>query len=153
MTPHSVYRDTLKQLLTQQNLWMNSGLGPQMKFMKPLRSTCFQRVGISDWMTHYERGRLCWSRKVWTVLGKNFMNEKGTRQSTYFRQAEQFAFCIPLAGPDLDPDLNQNRIALFSSPTQLIHQVLSELIDNFLKYHAIYRFWPPLSMLNHHLWK
>ena len=45
--------------------------------------------------------------------------------------------------------LNQNRIGLFLSSNQLIHIVLSKFVHNFLKYHALHRFWPHLSMKNH----
>ena len=52
---------------------------------------------------------------------------------------------------DLDPDRNQNGIGSFSSPEHLIHHVLTKLIHNFLRYHAIYHFWPHLSMMKNHL--
>jgi len=45
---------------------------------------------------------------------------------------------------DLYPDLNQNRMALFLSTTQLIHQVLSYFVYNLLKYQVILlRIWKP----------
>ena len=37
---------------------------------------------------------------------------------------------------DLNPELNQNRIGLFSSPTQLIQQVSSESVHHSLRYPA-----------------
>ena len=49
----------------------------------------------------------------------------------------------PTGRPDLDPDLNQNLIPLFLSPNQLIHIILL--------YHALYGFWPHLSMVKNQL--
>ena len=43
----------------------------------------------------------------------------------------------PTERPHLHPDLNQNLIGLFLSPTQLIHQVSSESVHNIFRYRAI----------------
>ena len=50
----------------------------------------------------------------------------------------------PTDRPDLDPDLNQNRIGLFLSRSQLFH--------NLLKYRALDQFCPHLSMVKNHFW-
>ena len=53
----------------------------------------------------------------------------------------------PIERLDLNPHLHQNRIGLFLSPPQLVQQVLSQLVHNFLRYRAIYRFSPISQMV------
>jgi len=53
----------------------------------------------------------------------------------------------PIDRMDLHPDLNQNLIGLFLSPTELIDQVSSESVHNFLRC----RVWPFLSIEKNHL--
>ena len=78
-------------------------------------------------------------KKKW---GTQDQTRMGTQYSRY--QAEQFRFCIPLKRPDLHLDLNQNRNSLFQSLTELIHQVLSKSIHNFVKIH------PQLFEISYH---
>ena len=52
---------------------------------------------------------------------------------------------------DPNSDLHQNRINSYLWYTQHIHQISSESVHNFLRYHVIYNFWPNLSMVKNHL--
>jgi len=84
--------------------------------------------------------------KIWTHQQKTFYKHKnGTPGWTVY-------VLYPTDGPQLDPNLNQNWIGLFLSPNQLTQQFLSLSIQNFLKYHAAYRFLPHLSMVKNR-WK
>ena len=53
--------------------------------------------------------------------------------------------------PHTPPPPHSGIIRIFLSSIQLIHQVLSKSVHNFLRYHAIYSFWPYLSMVKNHL--
>ena len=56
-----------------------------------------------------------------------------------------------LPGNKVFSDLHQNWINSSLQHTQSVHKVSSESVYNFLRYCAMYHFWPCLSMVKNHL--